>query len=188
MCNMNMFPVLAHFHDSCTCAGREVEQLWQEYESASSPEAMLVKDFDKVCMCCFPQRFTSCFCMSETGTKWLTDTDACAQLEMILQASGLSPLKLMRMTMASRRMSMSMRLSLHRRVSTNLYRAYSWRSSLPRRGISGGQKRAGSGQQRLLGDGTWQSHATPWTGRCNIARLGGACIEGTAGVHGSMLT
>lgn len=29
-------------------AGKEVEELWHEYESASSPEAQLVKDFDKV--------------------------------------------------------------------------------------------------------------------------------------------
>ena len=28
-------------------AGKEVEELWHEYESASSPEAQLVKDFDK---------------------------------------------------------------------------------------------------------------------------------------------
>lgn len=30
------------------CAGDEIEQLWHEYEDASSPEANLVKDFDKV--------------------------------------------------------------------------------------------------------------------------------------------
>ena len=33
-------------------AGKEVEELWQEYEAASSPEAMLVKDFDKVRAAC----------------------------------------------------------------------------------------------------------------------------------------
>ncbi len=33
-------------------AGREVEELWQEYEAASSLEAMLVKDFDKVRAAC----------------------------------------------------------------------------------------------------------------------------------------
>ena len=33
-------------------AGQEVEELWQEYEAASSPEAMLVKDFDKVRVAC----------------------------------------------------------------------------------------------------------------------------------------
>ena len=32
----------------CAPSGQEVEELWQEYEAASSPEAMLVKDFDKV--------------------------------------------------------------------------------------------------------------------------------------------
>ena len=32
-------------------AGKEVEELWHEYESASSPEAQLVKDFDKVRSC-----------------------------------------------------------------------------------------------------------------------------------------
>lgn len=31
-----------------TCAAREVESLWLEYEAASSPEALLVKDFDKL--------------------------------------------------------------------------------------------------------------------------------------------
>lgn len=33
---------------SAAVAGKEVEELWHEYESASSPEAELVKDFDKV--------------------------------------------------------------------------------------------------------------------------------------------
>ncbi|KAG2438589.1 hypothetical protein HXX76_005139 [Chlamydomonas incerta] len=31
-----------------TAAGSEVESLWLEYEAASSPEALLVKDFDKL--------------------------------------------------------------------------------------------------------------------------------------------
>ncbi len=30
-------------------AGDEIEQLWHEYEEAATPEANLVKDFDKVC-------------------------------------------------------------------------------------------------------------------------------------------
>lgn len=30
-------------------AGQEVEALWQEYEDGKSPEALMVKDFDKVC-------------------------------------------------------------------------------------------------------------------------------------------
>lgn len=30
-------------------AGQEVEVLWQEYEDGKSPEALMVKDFDKVC-------------------------------------------------------------------------------------------------------------------------------------------
>lgn len=30
------------------CSGREVESLWQEYDGASSSEALLVKDFDKL--------------------------------------------------------------------------------------------------------------------------------------------
>ena len=29
-------------------AGQEVEALWQEYEDGKSPEAIMVKDFDKV--------------------------------------------------------------------------------------------------------------------------------------------
>ena len=29
--------------------GQEVEELWQEYEDGNSPEALMVKDFDKVC-------------------------------------------------------------------------------------------------------------------------------------------
>ncbi|GLC77856.1 hypothetical protein PLESTF_001064900 [Pleodorina starrii] len=33
---------------SDTAAAREVESLWLEYEAASSPEALLVKDFDKL--------------------------------------------------------------------------------------------------------------------------------------------
>ena len=42
------------FSECSTCperassSGQEVEELWQEYESATTPEAMLVKDFDKV--------------------------------------------------------------------------------------------------------------------------------------------
>lgn len=33
-------------------AGDEIEKLWYEYENASTPEANLVKDFDKVRACC----------------------------------------------------------------------------------------------------------------------------------------
>lgn len=29
-------------------AGQEIEALWQEYEDGKSPEALMVKDFDKV--------------------------------------------------------------------------------------------------------------------------------------------
>ena len=30
-------------------SGREIEALWQEYEDGKSPEALMIKDFDKVC-------------------------------------------------------------------------------------------------------------------------------------------
>lgn len=30
-------------------AGQEVQALWQEYEGGKTPEALMVKDFDKVC-------------------------------------------------------------------------------------------------------------------------------------------
>lgn len=30
-------------------SGQEIEALWQEYEDGKSPEALIVKDFDKVC-------------------------------------------------------------------------------------------------------------------------------------------
>ena len=30
------------------CPGHEIEALWQEYEDGRSPEALMVKDFDKV--------------------------------------------------------------------------------------------------------------------------------------------
>ncbi len=29
-------------------SGQEIEALWQEYEDGKSPEALMVKDFDKV--------------------------------------------------------------------------------------------------------------------------------------------
>ncbi len=31
-------------------AGSEIQELWQEYEAGQTPEANLVKDFDKVCV------------------------------------------------------------------------------------------------------------------------------------------
>ena len=31
------------------CAASEVKELFEEYEAGETPEALLVKDFDKVC-------------------------------------------------------------------------------------------------------------------------------------------
>ena len=31
------------------CAAAEVKELFEEYEAGATPEALLVKDFDKVC-------------------------------------------------------------------------------------------------------------------------------------------
>ena len=60
-----LLPRAAWYH-----AGQEIESLWQEYEDGKSPEALMVKDFDKVlfltsCRCCGYLTFNS-WCMTMT--------------------------------------------------------------------------------------------------------------------------
>ena len=60
-------------------AGQEVEALWQEYEDGKSPEALMVKDLDKVAL------MTSC-----SNAVFLAQHNACDQVQLYLLASILN--------------------------------------------------------------------------------------------------
>ena len=65
------------FDPVCFTGGPQIRQLWQEYEDCSSPEAALVKDFDKVRQGMRLCTWAACCLLTQS---------IATQLEMILQA------------------------------------------------------------------------------------------------------
>lgn len=50
---------------------QEIAQLWQEYEDAATPEALLVKDLDKFEMIVQALEYEKCMHMARTPCTWL---------------------------------------------------------------------------------------------------------------------
>jgi putative hydrolase of HD superfamily len=47
-----------------TAQAQEISSLWEEYEAAATPEALLVKDFDKFEMIVQALEYEQCRCLS----------------------------------------------------------------------------------------------------------------------------
>lgn len=63
-------PIDGRLRCSFVCQGASISSLWQEYEDGQTPEAKLVKDFDKVvCLimlcgvACLPKLYIPCQCV-----------------------------------------------------------------------------------------------------------------------------